>query len=54
MLGGSLGRDVIFPLVEGRNVVLLFQVNLIYKLLTICQLTGKTKIFPNNKAARDL
>lgn len=53
MLGGSLGKDAIFSL-GGGNVVFLFQVNLIYKLLTLCQLTGKMKFFPNNKAARDL
>lgn len=55
MLGGSLERDVIFSLGWGRReIVFLFQVNLIYKLLTLCQLTGKMKFFPNNKVARDL
>lgn len=38
----------------GGNVVFLIQVNLIYKLLTLYQLTGKMKLFPNNKVARDL
>lgn len=48
VLGGSLGRG-------GRgDVFSLFQVNLTYKLLTSCQLTGKMRLFPDNKAARDL
>lgn len=55
MLGGSLERDVNFLLGWGRSeIVFLFQVNLIYKLLTLRQLTGKIIFFPNNKVARDL